>query len=406
MKAGPCYVLKPLQTNDRGFKEIAFYEAVAVANEKPLCTQYSSMDKKIYSLKVFQKWQALHMHDKNNFVHSRSDVIIEQQKQLQQMKYEIDLIKRLSNFTSKYFGLIQIEKQPQAVSTNIIPDLMSATDSNQIHLMKKKIINNNTSEASCYMILDDLTHDFSKPCVLDIKMGLQTYEPDAHPSKIKREQKKYPMQNVFGFRIVGMKKFVYEHQPNSFLENGKTPTTTNNTLKNDSVHHSPGETFCGEYQTLDKYFGYSLDKKEKLLRAFRKFFLPSTPYHTTNSCQDNKIMMSPTMIKKIMFQRQTMVSNLLMTLLSIEKWFEDNNAFAFISSSLLVVYEGDMIVSTNTSKVTKPRLHMIDFCHVRRQKGGDPGYLHGINTLIELWKTILKDQVEQAFDVFPNLVVV
>lgn len=48
---------------------------------------------------------------------------------------------------------------------------------------------------------------FKAPCIIDIKIGTNTYEPNAPLDKIKREQNKYHFQQEIGFRIVGFKVF-------------------------------------------------------------------------------------------------------------------------------------------------------------------------------------------------------
>jgi hypothetical protein len=56
-----------------------------------------------------------------------------------------------------------------------------------------------------YLILEDITHPFSRPSLIDIKMGTKTYEPDASPKKIAYERSKFSGQEELGFRFVGMK---------------------------------------------------------------------------------------------------------------------------------------------------------------------------------------------------------
>lgn len=58
-----------------------------------------------------------------------------------------------------------------------------------------------------YLQLDDLTKDFRRPCVLDVKIGAQTWDPDASAEKIHCERNKYPPLSSLGFRLLGMKVF-------------------------------------------------------------------------------------------------------------------------------------------------------------------------------------------------------
>jgi len=59
-----------------------------------------------------------------------------------------------------------------------------------------------------YLVLEDLTYNYrDHPCIIDIKMGTQTYEPTANIKKVMKETNKYIYQKQLGFRISGMKVF-------------------------------------------------------------------------------------------------------------------------------------------------------------------------------------------------------
>ena len=49
---------------------------------------------------------------------------------------------------------------------------------------------------------------FRKPCVVDIKMGKKTYDPEAGPAKIAKEMTKFPYVEKFGFQFTGMQVLV------------------------------------------------------------------------------------------------------------------------------------------------------------------------------------------------------
>ena len=46
---------------------------------------------------------------------------------------------------------------------------------------------------------------FRKPCILDVKVGRRVWDDFAERDKIEREKKKYPPQEILGFRIIGMR---------------------------------------------------------------------------------------------------------------------------------------------------------------------------------------------------------
>ena len=188
------------------------------------------------------------------------------------------------------------------------------------------------STAQSYLILTDATSSFRKPCVMDLKMGQKTFEPDALPAKRAREIKKYPLQYKLGFRIVGMRTF--------------DPETL-------------------EYHSYDKKFGRSLTSQKLVHEAFRKFF------PLLESREGSK-------------KTTNIIAGILEVLKDLKEWLEENRSFVFFSSSLLLVFEGENVVSSSCKYSVK----MIDFAHVRRDLDGDAGYLCGVEKLMFILKSI------------------
>ena len=53
--------------------------------------------------------------------------------------------------------------------------------------------------------MEDVASRFRKPCILDVKVGRRVWDDFAERDKIEREKKKYPPQEILGFRIIGMR---------------------------------------------------------------------------------------------------------------------------------------------------------------------------------------------------------
>lgn len=131
-----------------------------------------------------------------------------------------------------------------------------------------------------YILLEDLTKEYDFPNLIDIKIGQQTFEPDAPQEKIDYEKNKYPYQEEVGFRISGMK--VYNVK-------------------------------LGKYVVYGKDFGRSLKPNEVVFGLASYFY-------------NGKIF------------RNLEISEVIKTVESMLIWMENQTKFQFISTSILIVY--------------------------------------------------------------------
>eukprot|EP00580_Thalassiosira_gravida_P004774 CAMPEP_0201651080 /NCGR_PEP_ID=MMETSP0493-20130528/42399_1 /ASSEMBLY_ACC=CAM_ASM_000838 /TAXON_ID=420259 /ORGANISM="Thalassiosira gravida, Strain GMp14c1" /LENGTH=293 /DNA_ID=CAMNT_0048127347 /DNA_START=175 /DNA_END=1056 /DNA_ORIENTATION=- len=243
---------------------------------------------------------------------------------------EVTALKRLSEFTSQYFGVVDLD------------NLKRDENLTQHHLQ------------SPHLLLKNLTAPFPHPNIIDIKMGTQTYEPTAPPSKQIREAKKYPPQSEIGFRIVGMR----------VMHNNNSP---------------PSAGGGDEYTCWGKSFGFNLNTNEEVMRALMTFF----------HCDGGGGRSSS-------HYTQHILSCVIRQLTRIKKWFEaENDTLTFYASSILVVHDGcqnlcDHIeLGDGASSVRQePIVKMIDFAHVCRESGGDKGYLKGVTNLLNILEKI------------------
>lgn len=219
------------------------------------------------------------------------------------VKEQLDL-KYLARHTSPYNGIIDIEIQT-------------------------------TLAKQPYLILNDITSSYKHPNIIDIKMGTQTYEPDAPHSKQLREIQKYPMQSEFGFRLVGMRIY-------------------------DSVTE--------KYRYWDKNFGAQLNCRDECKRALGAFF----------QCVDE-----PQVVQSALH----VLSCVITKLTEIKSWMECNTTLAFYASSILISYEGSS-GSCHDNSMVEPVVKMIDFTHVCRKVGGDTGYIKGVDNLLGILQSI------------------
>jgi len=311
----PDYALKPLRRDDnRGLREIAFYEALKLADRSRSRFSGDGGVDDDDPRSILNLW--LNIFKRGGYDETSWELPLVEIVSWRRMKREIELLRRLAPLAPSYYGVMDQPTDP----LSFVPSLSN----------------------SAYLLLNDVTSNFSKPCVLDLKMGQRSYEPDAPLAKIDKEIGKYVHQVLYGFRIVGMR--VYDPQTG--------------------------------FHTFDKTFGRSLKTDDAVVTALKGFFQRRGDREEDESSKD----MSSDVRKRV-------IENLIPMLLRIKNWFEENTMLGFYASSLLIVYEGDVTSRRHTADVK-----MIDFGHVRRQSGGDRGYLYGIKMLIGMLNSILEDE--------------
>nr|BAB27004.1 unnamed protein product [Mus musculus] len=64
-----------------------------------------------------------------------------------------------------------------------------------------------TAPNDVYLKLEDVTHKFNKPCIMDVKIGRKSYDPFASSEKIQQQVSKYPLMEEIGFLVLGMRVY-------------------------------------------------------------------------------------------------------------------------------------------------------------------------------------------------------
>lgn len=205
-------------------------------------------------------------------------------------------------------------------------------ETDDIHLVLKSLLPAfrgvfwNESNTQGFMKLEDLTENFNRPCILDVKMGARTYDLEASEQKILREQQKYKETKTFGFCIPGMQ--VYNLKTQKYICKGKD-------------------------------YGKKLNK-ETMLNAFRLYFNSDTG-------------MSSNVIKSF-----------LLHLNKVRQWFLMQSNYVFFASSLLLIYDADSLLNCagDCSSVTLDSNGPT--CHCRYDNPCEPDWDHacpGLNKL-------------------------
>ncbi|KAF7247281.1 Inositol polyphosphate multikinase [Varanus komodoensis] len=139
-----------------------------------------------------------------------------------------------------------------------------------------------TAPNDLYLKLEDVTHRFKKPCIMDVKIGQKSYDPYASPEKIEQQVSKYPLMEEMGFLVLGMR-----------------------------VYHIHSDS----YEMQNQHYGRSLTK-ETIKDGVARFF-----YNGYNLRKD-AVAASIQKIREILL------------------WFESQKQLNFYASSLLFVYDG------------------------------------------------------------------
>jgi hypothetical protein len=183
--------------------------------------------------------------------------------------------------------------------------------------------------ANTVVVLEDVNYGYRFPCVMDVKIGLRHYDDDATPEKRMRhiEKAESTTTSTTGVRFIGLQ---------SYKGNG--------------------------FDFRDKYDGRNL-KEADLVPESRWFF--------SNDAQLRTECLVLTLAK----------------LRAIADKMESQVHFKFYSSSLLLVYEGDVNAPAHVD------VRLIDFAHTQRSNDvRDTGYLFGIRYLIGVFETVLAEK--------------
>ena len=365
----PHYILKPLSLshmydNDlkdslkgskkdktklyRGVREIAFYETLT--NAPNLSTMFilnndKSFRSKWYAMRFINKLRsnAMSFPDTCISIHEGIWFLFHMFKDLCTSKdawnrlvfllahYSGDKVV-ISAFRSYIGACMSLANTMDSLNKMAVftPDYFGLVDLKSIDTHEHSTLTTNKAPSLHYLLLEDITINYRHPNVIDLKMGTQTYEPSAPDSKKMREVQKYTMQEEFGFRIEGMR--FYDESTNGYICQGKR-------------------------------FGTGLMTEVQVIYALRMFL-----------CSGTDTICSST------------VDSIMRQLIEIKHWFQNcNSDIAIYTGSILIVHEGSI---ASKDEAAPPAVKMIDYEHVCRRKGGDEGYLKGINTLLSMLNEI------------------
>lgn len=196
-----------------------------------------------------------------------------------------------------------------------------------------------------YILLENLTHKYQYPCVLDLKMGTRQYADDDSAAKQQRKKAKVAgtTSSSLGVRINGMQ--VYQVNLSRFI--------------------------C-----RNKYYGRKLTV-DGFKQALCQFIHNGTALRTD---------LLPAMIARLSELRAVL---------------QRTHSFRFFTSSLLVIYDGQEALLDQPDRAARADVdvRMIDFAHATHKDFDDPvqhtgpdqGFIFGVESLISMLKTVLQE---------------
>jgi hypothetical protein len=176
---------------------------------------------------------------------------------------------------------------------------------------------NTCGKRTPYLALEDVSKTFRHPCMMDLKMGRETFEPTAPLEKKIQEKVKYKYQAQVGFRICGFKVY---------------------------------DALAQSYHRVDKKFGRSLtpDLVEHGLAAF---------FH--NGLGHFRLDVLGALVQKLELLLQ---------------WLLKQNKWHFYCSSLLITYDAEVLARERLKSEQLPHRHILLCCMDAREhnqaKGG------------------------------------
>lgn len=229
-----------------------------------------------------------------------------------------------------------------------------------------------------HIVLENITHGFKKPNVLDLKLGAQLWDDDAKPEKRARLDKvsAETTSGSLGFRIAGMRTWLGTSPP-------EVPEELKAYVERDAE---------GGYWVYNKMYGRKFSV-EDIDSGFEAFFPQTSDAEKARA--------------------REVLAYFLGEVKDIQEAFEAKESRMY-SASILLVYEGDVDEYENTKKVLRsarledeeededeviPKLaavKMIDFAHATfvPGKGPDENALKGMRSTATILKRLL-DKAEK-----------
>uniref|UniRef100_A0A8C9G782 Kinase n=1 Tax=Piliocolobus tephrosceles TaxID=591936 RepID=A0A8C9G782_9PRIM len=282
-----------------------------------------------------------------------------------------------------------------------------------------------TAPNDLYLKLEDVTHKFNKPCIMDVKIGQKSYDPFASSEKIQQQVSKYPLMEEIGFLVLGMR--VYHVHSDSYETQNQH---YGRSLTKETIKDGVSRFFHNGYCLRKDAVAASIQKIEKILQCSLLLVYEGSSQPTTTKLNDR------TLAEKFLFKGQLSDTEVLeynnnfhvlsstgnrkieasvgkslskmyarhrkmytkkhhsQTSLKVEN-LEQDNGWKSMSQEHLngnVLYQLEKVfchLPTGCQEIAEVEVRMIDFAHVFPSNTIDEGYVYGLKHLISVLRSIL-----------------
>ncbi|TRY76796.1 hypothetical protein TCAL_07414 [Tigriopus californicus] len=197
-----------------------------------------------------------------------------------------------------------------------------------------------------FLVLDDVLEGLSSPNIMDIKIGRQTWGPDAPVAKRDHEDRKYPGTKApLGFSVLG----IIIHR----IKDG----------------HAQGESI-----KYDRTFGTSLKTEDVQT-------IPKVYFDVDNTG------LVPALVEVVVSQMKALLAV-----------FERQRKYLIYASSILFAYDAEVVrqylVDQDRARLARGvNLKLIDFAHVFPSEGQpDENFVSGLKNLIGVFESFLPEE--------------
>jgi 1D-myo-inositol-tetrakisphosphate 5-kinase/inositol-polyphosphate multikinase len=276
-----------------------------------------------------------------------------------------DLARHLPTF----MGQLSISADQTAATESVESGTIQTADGTIERLHGKKLA------TDLHIVLENITHGFKKPNVLDLKLGAQLWDEAAKPEKRARLDavSKETTSGSLGFRIAGMRTYKGEEVP-------EVPEDLKEYVETDKE---------GGYWVYNKMYGRKFSA-ENVSEGFTDYIFPGAKSEAE------------------LDRAREVLAYFLGEVKDIQEVFEGKESRMY-SASILLVYEGDVDEYANTKQKlrsahpedeeeedeeTVPKLaevKMIDFAHATWTpgQGPDENALQGMRSTANILKELL-----------------